>query len=86
MPSIRLHDVSVTLDDGNAVVNEADVEIAGGERVLVSGASGSGKSTLVRAIAGLWPWGSGEITIRFEGALPAAAARVCAARQRCAGH
>ena len=64
---IRLHDVSVTLDDGNAVVNEADVEIAAGERVLVSGPSGTGKSTLVRAIAGLWPWGSGEIRIRFEG-------------------
>ena len=64
---IQLHAVSVTLDDGNAVVNEADVEIAAGERVLVSGASGTGKSTLVRAIAGLWPWGSGEIVIRFEG-------------------
>lgn len=63
---VRLHDVSVTLDDGNAVVNEADVEIAAGERVLVSGASGTGKSTLVRAIAGLWPWGSGEISIHFE--------------------
>jgi putative ATP-binding cassette transporter len=49
------------------VVNEAEVEIAAGERVLVSGASGTGKSTLVRAIAGLWPWGSGEIVIRFEG-------------------
>jgi len=64
---IRLHDVSVTLDDGNAVVNEADVEIAAGEKVLVRGASGTGKSTLVRAIAGLWPWGSGQISIRFEG-------------------
>ena len=64
---IRLHEVSVTLDDGNAVVNEADVEIAGGEKVLVTGASGTGKSTLVRAIAGLWPWGSGDIFIRFEG-------------------
>jgi len=64
--SIRLREVSVTLDDGNVVVNEADIEIAGGEKVLFTGASGSGKSTLVRAIAGLWPWGSGEIVIRFE--------------------
>ena len=64
---IQLHKVSVTLDDGNAVVGEADAEIAAGEKVLVSGASGTGKSTLVRAIAGLWPWGSGEIFIRFEG-------------------
>ena len=64
---IHLRGVSVTLDDGNAVVGDADVEIGPGEKVLVSGASGAGKSTLVRAIAGLWPWGSGEIVIRFEG-------------------
>ncbi len=64
---LRLRDVSVTLDDGSAVVNEADFEIARGEKVLVVGESGTGKSTLVRAIAGLWPWGSGEILIRFEG-------------------
>jgi len=65
--TLRLRDVSVTLDDGSAVVNEADIEIARGEKVLVVGESGTGKSTLVRAIAGLWPWGSGEILIKFEG-------------------
>ena len=32
-----------------------------GEKVLVKGESGSGKSTLIRAMAGLWPWGSGRI-------------------------
>jgi vitamin B12/bleomycin/antimicrobial peptide transport system ATP-binding/permease protein len=64
---LRLRDVSVTLDDGSAVVNEADIEIARGEKVLVVGESGTGKSTLVRAIAGLWPWGSGEIQVKFEG-------------------
>jgi putative ATP-binding cassette transporter len=40
------------------------VQIAPGERVLFVGESGSGKSTLVRAIAGLWPWGEGEICIK----------------------
>ena len=65
--TLRLQNVSVTLDDGSAVVSEADIEIARGEKVLVIGESGTGKSTLVRAIAGLWPWGSGEISIRFEG-------------------
>jgi vitamin B12/bleomycin/antimicrobial peptide transport system ATP-binding/permease protein len=65
--ALRLRDVSVTLDDGSAVVNEADFEIARGEKVLVVGESGTGKSTLVRAIAGLWPWGSGEILLKFEG-------------------
>ena len=37
--------------------------IAPGERVLVAGESGTGKSTLVRAIAGLWPWGEGDIQV-----------------------
>ncbi|HJQ83497.1 MAG TPA: ABC transporter ATP-binding protein/permease [Candidatus Binatia bacterium] len=62
--ALRLRNLSVTLDDGSAVVNEADVEIARGEKVLVVGESGTGKSTLVRAISGLWPWGEGEILIQ----------------------
>ena len=65
--ALRLRDVSVTLDDGSAVVNEADIAIGPGEKVLVVGESGTGKSTLVRAIAGLWPWGAGEILVNFEG-------------------
>ncbi|MBR1218834.1 ABC transporter ATP-binding protein/permease [Bradyrhizobium sp. U87765 SZCCT0131] len=58
---MRLRDLSVTLDDGTAVVGETDVRIDAGERVLFAGESGSGKSTLVRAIAGLWPWGGGNV-------------------------
>jgi vitamin B12/bleomycin/antimicrobial peptide transport system ATP-binding/permease protein len=67
--ALRLRNVSVTLDDGSAVVNEADVDIARGEKVLVVGESGTGKSTLVRAISGLWPWGSGEILIQSNARL-----------------
>ena len=58
---LSLKDLSVTLDDGTAVVGEAEVVIEPGERLLVAGESGTGKSTLVRAIAGLWPWGGGSI-------------------------
>jgi vitamin B12/bleomycin/antimicrobial peptide transport system ATP-binding/permease protein len=58
---LSLHDLSVTLDDGTAVVGEAEVVIEAGERLLVAGESGTGKSTLVRAIAGLWPWGGGSV-------------------------
>jgi vitamin B12/bleomycin/antimicrobial peptide transport system ATP-binding/permease protein len=59
--ALRLKHLSVTLDDGTAVVKDAEVAIAKGERVLVAGESGTGKSTLVRAIAGLWPWGRGTV-------------------------
>jgi putative ATP-binding cassette transporter len=58
---LSLNNFSVTLDDGTAVVDEAEVVIEPGERLLVAGESGTGKSTLVRAIAGLWPWGGGSI-------------------------
>ena len=60
---LSLQDLSVTLDDGTAVVGEAEVAIEPGERLLVAGESGTGKSTLVRAIAGLWPWGGGSIDL-----------------------
>jgi putative ATP-binding cassette transporter len=62
--AIRLKDVSVELTDGTVVIDDADVVIQLGEKVLLAGDSGSGKSTLVRAIAGLWPWGEGEITLK----------------------
>jgi putative ATP-binding cassette transporter len=58
---LSLNDLSVTLDDGTAVVGEAEVVIEPGEWLLVAGESGTGKSTLARAIAGLWPWGGGSV-------------------------
>jgi vitamin B12/bleomycin/antimicrobial peptide transport system ATP-binding/permease protein len=58
---LEMKDLSVTLDDGTAVVGETEVIIEPGERLLVAGESGTGKSTLVRAIAGLWPWGGGSV-------------------------
>jgi len=64
--ALRLRNLSVTLDDGTAVVNDAQVEIMPGEKVLVAGESGTGKSTLVRAIAGLWPWGEGDIEVQRD--------------------
>ncbi|WP_213289838.1 ABC transporter ATP-binding protein/permease [Bradyrhizobium sp. sGM-13] len=58
---LSLNDLSVSLDDGTAVVDETEVVIEPGERLLVAGESGTGKSTLVRALAGLWPWGGGSV-------------------------
>jgi putative ATP-binding cassette transporter len=60
---LAFRDLQIAQADGSLVIGEANAEIAPGERVLIVGESGSGKSTLFRAIAGLWPWGSGEIRI-----------------------
>lgn len=53
--------VRVLLPDGHIIIEDATVSITPGERVLIVGDTGRGKSTLFRAVAGLWPWGSGKI-------------------------
>jgi vitamin B12/bleomycin/antimicrobial peptide transport system ATP-binding/permease protein len=55
--------LDVRLPDGDPVVAAEHIAFSAGERVLVTGPSGSGKSTLFRAIAGIWPFGSGRITV-----------------------
>ena len=62
--ALTLSNLSVALDDGTAVVDQTEVSILKGERVLIAGESGTGKSTLVRAIAGLWPWGNGFVRVQ----------------------
>jgi putative ATP-binding cassette transporter len=61
--AVSFRDLAVRLPNGTPLVNASDVSIKLGERVLVSGPSGSGKSTLFRALAGVWPFGDGTITV-----------------------
>jgi putative ATP-binding cassette transporter len=61
--TVSFHDLVVRLPNGVPLVNANDVVLKPGERVLVSGPSGSGKSTLFRALAGIWPFGEGKISI-----------------------
>jgi putative ATP-binding cassette transporter len=44
------------------LLKEKNVVVRAGERLLVIGAPGTGKTLLFRALAGLWPWGAGDIT------------------------
>jgi putative ATP-binding cassette transporter len=61
--AIRIDDLLVRLPQGAPLVAADDIVISPGERVLVTGPSGAGKSTLFRAIAGVWPFGSGSVAI-----------------------
>ncbi len=55
--------LDVRLPGGERIVAADHVAFPAGERVLVTGPSGSGKSTLFRAIAGIWPFGSGRVMV-----------------------
>ena len=55
---------SVTIRRGSrAIVDDASLEVGGGELVALMGASGSGKTTMLRAIAGLEPFAGGAIDV-----------------------
>jgi putative ATP-binding cassette transporter len=58
---LGFENLSVTLGGARATLDPARVEVAPGERVLIIAERGSDKSTLFRAMAGLWPWGTGTI-------------------------
>ena len=62
-PDLALEGLSLSLPDGRVLVEDAAARVAPGESVLVTGPSGSGKSTLFRAIAGIWPFGSGRVRL-----------------------
>jgi vitamin B12/bleomycin/antimicrobial peptide transport system ATP-binding/permease protein len=61
--AIHLEGLSIADRAGRTVIADTHVVIANGEKVVIAGESGTGKSTLIRALAGLWPWGSGVIRL-----------------------
>jgi len=61
--AIDLDKLVVSLPNGTPLIAADSFSINANERTLVTGPSGAGKSTLFRAIAGVWPFGSGSISI-----------------------
>ena len=60
---LRLAGLTIIQHDDAIMIHEIDAVFAPGERVWLTGVSGIGKSTLVRAIAGLWRWGRGQVLV-----------------------
>ena len=55
--------VNLNRPTGEVIFQSPEISIKAGERWLIRGPSGAGKSTLLRAIAGIWPYGLGEVLI-----------------------
>jgi putative ATP-binding cassette transporter len=60
--TIRIEDLESMSSAHADRLRESSVVVPAGTRVLILGAPGTGKTQLFRALAGLWPWGSGSIT------------------------
>jgi vitamin B12/bleomycin/antimicrobial peptide transport system ATP-binding/permease protein len=67
--AIDLRQLLVKLPNGSPLVSADSFSLRGNERTLVTGPSGAGKSTLFRAIAGIWPFGTGSIAIPAKASL-----------------
>ncbi|MBV9354665.1 MAG: ABC transporter ATP-binding protein/permease [Chloroflexi bacterium] len=59
--AVRANQLNLALPNGHAVQSGLSLDVEPGERLLIDGPTGVGKSTLFRAIAGIWPYGSGQI-------------------------
>lgn len=57
----HLRDLHLRTPDGRPLLGIADLSVKPGETIWLRGDSGLGKTTLVKALAGFWPHGGGEI-------------------------
>ncbi|MBY0321076.1 MAG: ABC transporter ATP-binding protein/permease [Reyranella sp.] len=55
--------LTLGLPNGQALLADATFTLPRGRSTLITGASGSGKSTLFRALAGIWPFGKGQVRV-----------------------
>jgi vitamin B12/bleomycin/antimicrobial peptide transport system ATP-binding/permease protein len=55
--------LSLDLPDGRSLLCGINFNVDAGGSLLIRGPAGAGKSVLLRAIAGIWPFGSGQVKI-----------------------
>jgi putative ATP-binding cassette transporter len=60
--NLELDNVAIDWTGERAVLDQTQVVIAPGDRVLIVDRTGAGHGALFSALAGLWPWGAGKIS------------------------
>jgi putative ATP-binding cassette transporter len=60
---VAVDQLDLDLPDGTPLLRRVAFGVDPGNALLITGPSGSGKSTLLRAIAGIWPFGRGRISL-----------------------
>ncbi len=57
----ELAGATLALPNGRHLMDGADLRLERGRSAVLTGASGTGKSTLFRALAGIWPFATGQL-------------------------
>jgi putative ATP-binding cassette transporter len=66
-PELTAENIELALPDGRALIRGLNAKIKAGDKLLIAGPSGAGKTTLFRALAGIWPFGSGRLHVPQNG-------------------
>ncbi len=59
--ALEVESLHLALPNGRPLLEDAALTLSAGDSALLTGPSGCGKSTLFRAIAGIWPYATGDI-------------------------
>ncbi len=60
---IEIRNLDVYLPTGALQISADNLVIRKGEKILIKGRTGAGKTTLFRVMAGIWPFGKGNIVL-----------------------